>query len=214
MNKSTTDVKTPIAVKPPVETKKELLSTSIGAFNNAENATELLHAKYDALMKAKISPSYFEPYFKKGGGNNVRNDKCTATKEQAEAVEAEFLYHHKDRDAIVAYKAMTKLERGDLTINQTAEFKAMLKRPNSKRDSFRKKYENYVDKANNAALKEKAKNDPEAAKELDEKLDNDFKAKQLKALTASAKQAKDKLSEDEFSRVNAAYKTLVAFYNS
>ena len=197
-----------------VKAKTELLSTSIGAFNNAENATELLHAKYDALMKAGIEPSYFAAYFKKGGDNNVRNEECTATKEQAEAVEAEFLYHHKDRDAIVAYKAMTKLERGDLTINQTAEFKAMLKRPNSKRDSFRKKYENYVDKANNAALKEKAKKDPNAAKELDEKLDNDFKAKQLKALTASAKQAKDKLSEDEFSQVTAAYKTLVAFYNS
>lgn len=197
-----------------VKAKLELLSTSIGAFNNAENATELLHAKYDALMKAGIPPSYFAAYFKKGGKNTTLNEECTATKEQAEAVTAEFLYHHKDRDAIVAFKAMTKAELGGLTVNQTKEFEAMLKRPNSKRESFRKKYANYIEKANNAALKEKAKNDPEAAKELDDKLDNSFKAKQLKALTASAKQAKDKLSEDEYSQVNAAYKTLVAFYNS
>tara|TARA_R110000744_G_C19228161_1_gene547853 strand:+ start:180 stop:788 length:609 start_codon:yes stop_codon:yes gene_type:complete len=200
--------------KSTINAKKDLLSTSIGAFNNAENATALLHEKYDALIKAGIEPSYFAAYFKKGGKNVTRNEDCTATKEQAEAITAEFLYHHKDRDAIVAFKAMTKSELGSLTLNQTKAFKALVKLPNSKRESFRKNYARYIDKADNAALKEKAKNDPNAAKELDEKIDNDFKAKQLKALTASAKQAKDKLSEDEYSQVTAAYKTLVAFYNS
>ncbi len=197
-----------------VKAKIELLSTSIGAFNNAEDANAAVWAKYDALIKAGIEPSYFAPYFKKGGKNTTRNEECTATKEQAEAITAEFLFHHKDRDAIVAFKAMTKEELGDKTLNELKELKKLVNLPSQKQRDFRKAFQAYVNRTENAALKEAAKNDPEAAKALDEKIDNDFKAKQLKALTASAKQAKDKLSEDEYSQVNAAYKTLVAFYNS
>tara|TARA_R100000951_G_scaffold76628_1_gene64686 strand:- start:184 stop:825 length:642 start_codon:yes stop_codon:yes gene_type:complete len=197
-----------------VKAKTELLSTSIGAFNNAEEATALVWAKYDALTAAGIEPSYFAPYFKKGGKNATVNEECTASKEQAEAIVAEFLYHHKDRDTIVAFKAMTKEEAGDKTVNELKKLKQIADRPGQKQRDFRKAFQAHVNRAENAALKEKAKNDPEAAKELDEKLDSDFKAKQLKALSASAKQAKDKLSEDEYSQVNAAYKTLVAFYNS
>ena len=197
-----------------IDVKTDLLSTSISAFNNAENAAELLHEKYDALIKAGIEPSYFAAYFKKGGDNNVRNEDCTATKEQAEAVEAEFLYHHKDRDAIVAFKAMTKSERGDLTLNQTAEFKAMLKRPNSKRDSFRKKYANYIEKANNAALKEKAKKDPNAAKELDEKMDKERRTKDLATLASLKKRAPDTLEEGQMIDATVAFKTLMDIYNS
>lgn len=197
-----------------VKAKTELLSTSIGAYLNAEDATAEVWAKYDALMAAGIEPSYFESYYKKGGNNNTPNEKCTATKEQAEAIAAEFLYHHKDRDMILEYQAMTKEDIGNKTVNEIKEYKAAVKRPETKRGDFKKAYANYVERTKNAALKEKAKNNPEAAKELDEKLDNAFKAKQLKTLSASAKQAKDKLSEDEYSQVNAAYKTLVAFYNS
>jgi len=197
-----------------VKAKTDLLSTSIGAYLNAEDATALVWAKYDALIAAGIEPSYFESYYKKGGKNNTPNEKCTATKEQAEAIAAEFLYHHKDRDMILEFQAMTKEDLGNKTVNEIKEYQAAVKRPDTKRGDFRKAYANYIERKENAALKEAAKNDPEAAKELDEKLDNAFKAKQLKTLTASAKQAKDKLSEDEYSQVNAAYKTLVAFYNS
>ena len=197
-----------------VKAKTELLSTSIGAYLNAEDATAAVWKKYDALIAAGIPPSYFESYYKKGGNNKTLNEKCTASKEQAEAVSAEFLYHHKDRDLILEWQSMTKEQIGNKTVNEVKEYEAAKKRPESKRGSFMKAYAKHIERRENEALKEKAKNDPEAAKELDEKLDNDFKAKQLKALTASAKQAKDKLSEDEFSQVNAAYKTLVAFYNS
>ena len=197
-----------------VKAKTELLSTAIGAFNNAEDATALVWAKYDALIAAGIEPSYFESYYKKGGNNKTLNEKCTATKEQAEAIAAEFLYHHKDRDMILEFKALTKEDIGNKTVNEIKEYEAAVNRPATKRGDFRKAYAKHIERRENAALKEAAKNDPEAAKQLDEKLDNDFKAKQLKALSASAKQAKDKLSEDEYSQVNAAYKTLVAFYNS
>ena len=202
MSKSTTDVKT------------DLLSTSISAFNNAENATALLHEKYDALMKANILPSYFAAYFKKGGKNVTRNEDCTATKEQAEAITAEFLYHHKDRDAIVAFKAMTKSELGSLTLNQTKAFKALVKLPNSKRESFRKNYARYIDKADNAALKEKAKNDPNAAKELDEKIDNERRTKDLAALATILKRAPDTLEDGQMIDAKAAFKTLMDIYNS
>jgi len=197
-----------------VKAKTELLSNSISAFNIATNAQEVLDAHYKSLRDAGIPPSYFATYFKKGGANNVRNEECTATKEQAEAVAADFLHHHKDRDTIIAYRALTKEDKGDMTKNELKALAQIAARVTSKQSTFRKKYANYCDKAYNSELKEAAKNDPNAAKELDDKLDNNFKAKQLKALTASAKQAKDKLSEDEYSQVNAAYKTLVAFYNS
>ena len=202
MSKSTIDVKT------------DLLSTSISAFNNAENATALLHEKYDALMKANILPSYFAAYFKKGGKNVTRNEDCTATKEQAEAITAEFLYHHKDRDAIVAFKAMTKSELGSLTLNQTKAFKALVKLPNSKRESFRKNYARYIDKADNAALKEKAKNDPNAAKELDEKIDNERRTKDLAALATILKRAPDTLEDGQMIDAKVAFKTLMDIYNS
>ena len=165
-------------------------------------------------MKANILPSYFAAYFKKGGKNVTRNEDCTATKEQAEAITAEFLYHHKDRDAIVAFKAMTKSELGSLTLNQTKAFKALVKLPNSKRESFRKNYARYIDKADNAALKEKAKNDPNAAKELDEKIDNERRTKDLAALATILKRAPDTLEDGQMIDAKVAFKTLMDIYNS
>lgn len=181
---------------------------------DAKLAEAAFHARCAELLKAGVLPTHYEPYWNGGQESKGRNEKCTASRTDAEQIEWALLENHKNRDQILAYRALTVEDKGNMTNNELKELKTINGGPRNQRSKIYAKFLKYVNGLETAALKEQAKTDPEAAAKLDEKQDKERRTKDLAALATILKRAPDTLEDGQMIDAKAAFKTLMDIYNS
>jgi hypothetical protein len=199
----------------------ELHTNSIVAYSNytaAEDskttAEAAFHRHCNKLIKAGIMPTHYQPYWNGGQESKGRNEKCTASRMDADQIAHAFLDTHKDRDEIMMYRSLTSEQKDNITRNDLKALANVAKGPNSKRSSMMAKFQKYVDKLEKAALVESAKSDPAAADKLDATEDKGRRDKDLAALATIQKRAANTLRDGQMIEAKAAFKTLMEIYNS
>ena len=199
----------------------ELHTKSIEAFScyaatkvDADYAETVFHRHCNKLINAGIMPTHYLPYWNGGQESKGRNEKCTASRADAEQIEHAFLDTHKDRDEIRMFRSLTSEQKDNMTRNDLKELANVAKGPNSKRSSMMAKFQIHVNKLEKAALVEAAKSDPAAADKLDATEDKGRRDKDLAALATIQKRAANTLRDGQMIEAKVAFKTLMDIYNS
>lgn len=199
----------------------ELHTNSIEAYScyaaqklDVDSAEVVFHRYCKKLIKAGIMPTHYQPYWNGGQESKGRNEKCTASRMDADQIEHAFLDTHKDRDEIRMFRSLTSEQKDNMTRNDLKALANVAKGPNSKRSSMMAKFQKYVDKLEKAALVESAKSDPAAADKLDATEDKGRRDKDLAALATIQKRAANTLRDGQMIEAKVAFKTLMDIYNS
>ena len=189
-------------------------ASSDKANTDAKLAEAAFHSHCAELLKAGVLPTHYEPYWKGGQESKGRNEKCTASRTDAEQIEWALIENHKNKDQILAYRALSQEDKDNMTNNELKELRKINGAPRNQRSKIYAKFLKYVNGLETAALKEQAKTDPEAAAKLDEKQDKERRTKDLAALATILKRAPDTLEDGQMIDAKAAFKTLMDIYNS
>ena len=145
---------------------------AIAAKQQSVDANAARDAEMSKLYAAGVKPTDFATYWLNGKPSQGRNPDCTADRKTAEQIEEMFLTNHADYDEIMAFKAMDKEQREELTGKELKRLRNLQKRPNAKRLDFGKSFANWLAKQERAELKARAEaGDREAQQAIDDAAD-------------------------------------------